>query len=84
MNIADIRSHFCSELFNENFTTDRSGMQTIELLGASFIANEESIFGKPNQDYIETELEWYESESTNINDIYPDRDAPEAWQNDCK
>ena len=80
MNIADIRSHFCSELFNENFTTDRSGMQTIELLGASFIANEESIFGKPNQDYIETELEWYESESTNINDIYPDRDAPEAWQ----
>jgi thymidylate synthase len=34
----------------------------------------------PNQDYIEAELEWYNSCSTNINDIYPDKDAPAAWQ----
>mgnify|MGYP003652450496 FL=1 len=80
MNIADIRNHFIIELINENYTTDRNGSKTIELLGASFIANEEAIFGTPNRDYIETELEWYESESTNVNDIYDDyREAPAAW-----
>ena len=80
MNIADIRKHFIQELINENYTTDRNGSNTIELLGASFIANEEAIFGTPNRDYIETELEWYESESTNVNDIYNDyREPPAAW-----
>ena len=80
MNIADIRKHFIQELINENYTIDRNGSKTIELLGASFIANEEAIFGTPNRDYIETELEWYESESTNVNDIYDDyREAPAAW-----
>jgi thymidylate synthase len=80
MNITDIRNHFIEELANENYTTDRNGSNTIELLGASFIADEEAIFGKPNRDYIETELEWYESESTNVNDIYDDyREAPAAW-----
>ena len=79
MNITDIRNHFIEELANENYTTDRNGSNTIELLGASFIADEEAIFGKPNRDYIETELEWYESESTNVNDIYDDyREAPAA------
>jgi|TARA_B110000503_G_scaffold133864_1_gene211990 thymidylate synthase len=80
MNIADIRKHFIQELLNDNYTTDRNGGKTIELLGASFIANEDAIFGTPNRDYIETELEWYESESTNVNDIYDDyREAPAAW-----
>jgi thymidylate synthase len=80
MNIADIRKHFIQELINENYTIDRNGSKTIELLGASFIANEEAIFGTPNRNYIETELEWYESESTNVNDIYDDyREAPAAW-----
>ena len=84
MNIADIRNHFIIELINENYTTDRNGSKTIELLGASFIANEEAIFGTPNRDYIESELEWYESESTNINDIYgtgfDDKKPPQAWR----
>lgn len=84
MNIADIRNHFIIELINENYTTDRNGGKTIELLGASFIANEEAIFGTPNRDYIESELEWYESESTNINDIYgtgfDDKKPPQAWR----
>ena len=84
MNIADIRNHFIIELINENYTTDRNGSKTIELLGASFIANEEAIFGTPNRDYIESELEWYDSQSTNINDIYgtgfDDKKPPQAWR----
>ena len=81
MNVKDIRNHFINELKNERFTTDKSGQKTIEMIGASFIADEESIFGKPNKEYIDAEIDWYLSGSTNINDIYPDdRDPPKAWQ----
>ena len=50
MNVSDVRNHFRSELENENFIIDRNGQKTIELLGASFIADEPAIFGEPNQD----------------------------------
>jgi len=79
--VSDIRNHFIDELKNERFTEDRTGQKTIELLGASFIADEPAIFGTPNQEYINRELEWYESCSTNINDIYgEEREPPKAWQ----
>ena len=58
MKVADIRKHFISELEKENFTTDKTGMKTIELLGASFEADEVSIFGEVNQQYVEDELNW--------------------------
>jgi len=79
--VSSIRNYFKSALLNEVFTVDRSGSKTIELLGASFIADEPAIFGEPNQEYIDAELEWYRSESTNINtlaEIYGK--SPVAWQ----
>ena len=79
-NVNDIRLHFIRELKNENFTKDRNGGKIIELIGASFIADEKSIFGEPNEEYIQAELDWYFSGSTNINDIYEDRDPPAAWK----
>jgi len=79
--VDDIREYFIDELKNERFTEDRTGQKTIELLGASFIADEPAIFGKPNEEYIQKELDWYYSRSTNINDIYGDeREPPKAWQ----
>ena len=84
MNIQKIRNHFKQELAEENFVIDRNGSKTIELLGASFHASEPAIFGTPNQEYIDAELAWYESQSTNINDIYgTDFDSkrpPAAWK----
>ncbi len=82
-----IREHFKQELANENFVIDRNGGKTIELLGASFHASEPAIFGKPNEEYIKAEIEWYESQSTNINDIYRTKSShvglrkatPAAW-----
>jgi thymidylate synthase len=51
------------------------------MLGASFVASEPAIFGEPSQAYINAELAWYESQSTNIKDIYgPDKEPPAAWQ----
>ena len=79
--ISEIQTYFIQELKNENFTIDKTGAKTIELIGASFYADEGAIFGKPNYEYIDRELDWYESQSTNINDIYgSDREPPEAWQ----
>jgi len=85
--VNDIRQHFIKELNDENFVTDKTGSKTIELIGASFIADEDAIFGKPNKDYIEQEIKWYNSESTNIYDIDRGVDAvgndmepPQAWK----
>ena len=81
MTVSDIRSYFINELKNQSFTVDKNGQNTIELIGASFTADEPAIFGTPNVDYINNEIAWYKSQSTNINDIYVDgREPPAAWK----
>jgi thymidylate synthase len=59
------------------FTTDKSGVKTVELVGASFIADEALIFGSENAEYIQNELDWYLSQSLNVNDI-PGK-TPAIW-----
>lgn len=80
--VSDIRQFFIDELNDEAFTIDKTGQKTIELIGANFLCTEPAIFGTPNQEYINKELAWYESGSTNIYDINGvDSDAPpQAWQ----
>lgn len=81
MNVNDIRTHFKQEFEDGNFVTDRSGQKMIELIGASFLADEPAIFGTPSQSYIDAEIQWYESMSTNVNDIYKGKkETPQAWQ----
>ena len=41
--IEAVRDYFIHELKNENFTVDRTGSKTIEMLGASFMADQEAI-----------------------------------------
>ena len=78
--VADIRDYFFDELAAQRYTIDKTGVKTIEMLGASFIADEPAIFGKPVKSYIDAELAWYESGSTNINDIHgADKEPPAAW-----
>lgn len=79
--VYDIREYFIQELEAERFCTDRNGGKTIEMLGACFLADKESIFGKVNHEYVDAEIEWYQSMSTNINrlsEIYGR--SPVAWQ----
>jgi thymidylate synthase len=61
-----------------NDTGSLSGADTVEIIGASFIADEDSIFDEPNADYIARELEWYRSASLNVNDI--PGGTPKIWQ----
>ena len=78
--IEAVRQYFRYQLENENFTIDKTGAKTIEMIGASFIADDEAIFGTPNQEYIAKEIEWYNSMSTNINDINKEGEPPAAWK----
>ena len=80
--VKDIREFFIGELKDEAFTIDKTGLKTIEMFGASFVADEPSIFGEPNQEYINAELAWYESQSPNIYDIWKShsKGAPSAWE----
>lgn len=74
--VEDIRDEF--RRLKESGETSKG---TYEILAASFIANEDYIFGKPNQKYIEAELEWYKSMSLNVNDIQKYYGmVPKIWQ----
>jgi len=77
----DIANTFIDKLKNKEFTDDKTGCKTIEIFAASFLADKPSIFGTPNQEYIDAEIEWYNSRSTNINklaEIYGK--SPAAWE----
>ena len=51
-NTADIKEVFKKHLKAENYVTDKTGVKTIEILGASFVADKPAIFGTPNEEYI--------------------------------
>lgn len=67
--VYDIQQEFVRKLIDKEFVTDKGGQKTIEIINASFLADEASIFGEVNQDYVKRELEWYRSLSLNVNDI---------------
>ena len=74
--VKDIRNYFLTSIYKGNFTRDRTGCSTIELIGASFEADQPSIFGTPNKEYIQKEIDWYDSESLNIHHM---DDPPKQW-----
>lgn len=76
-NVRNIQDAFVNLYKSKQFVTDKTGVKTIELVGASFVCDKPAIFGEPNWDYIKRELEWYESESLNVNDLQP---TPQIWQ----
>jgi len=78
MTIQQIRNYFVEQYSSQKFVVDKTGVSTLELVGASFCANEGSIFGDVNDDYIERELEWYLSQSLYVKDIRGK--VPKIWQ----
>lgn len=71
--LEDLRDEF-ARLRIENKTVNG----TLEIVGESFLANETTIFGNPNHDYTDRELDWYRSGSLNVNDI--PGGPPKIWQ----
>ena len=73
----DIHQFFKRALRNKQFVTDRSGVRTLEMLGAHFEADRPAIIGTPNPTYIAQELAWYRTQSLNINDMAA---PPAQWR----
>lgn len=78
LKIKDIRDEFIRLYKEEKFTIDRTGAKTIEIIGATFVADEDFIIRKPSDEYILRELEWYESQSLYVKDI-PGK-VPVIWE----
>jgi thymidylate synthase len=62
----------------EDFVIDKSGVKVVEVIGATFIADEDYIVRKPAYEYIQRELEWYKSQSLYVDDI--PGDTPQIWK----
>ena len=76
--VNSIRRYFSDALRFEEFVTDKTGVKTLELIGTSFLANEPSIIGDVNWDYVKREIAWYDSKSLNVKDI--PGGPPKIWQ----
>ena len=51
--VSDVRDYFIGpRKVGVNQTIDKTGVKCIELIGASFLADEPAIFGTPNVEYI--------------------------------
>lgn len=74
----DICEKFVKKLRKGEFVTDKSGVKTIEIMNASFLADDEALFGTVNEDYVARELDWYLSTSLNVNDI--PEPIPAIWK----
>lgn len=76
--VVNVREAFVEAFQRDEFVIDKTGVKTIEIINASFIANEAHIFGKVNHDYVARELEWYKSQSLKVADI--PGEVPAIWK----
>lgn len=67
--VSDIRAKLIQKYKNQEFVIDKTGVKTIELIGESFVVDEDWIIRPPNYEYIEREIQWYESQSLYVEDI---------------
>ena len=64
--VQDIRDTFIEMKENDHYR----GNGTIEIRGASFTADQGTIFGTPNEDYIKAEIEWYETQDRSVYKLF--------------
>jgi len=76
--VSDIRKKLMIKRIEKDYVIDKTGVKTIELIGESFIADEDWIIRKPNLEYVKRELDWYHSQSLYVNDI--PGDTPQIWK----
>ena len=81
MNTQDIKEEFVRKYKNGIFRTignDRQQSKTIEIQNAQFEVDKPWIIREPNYEYADRELQWYEKQSLNVNDI--PGGAPKMWK----
>lgn len=77
MNVGDVRAEFIRLFRRQEFVVDKTGCRMLEIAPADFDANENHIFGKVNEDYVNREIEWYLSMSLSVHDI--PGGTPKEW-----
>lgn len=77
-NVQSIRNKFRIKHTTQQFTPDKSGVNTIELIGVQFLADEQCIFGNYNEEYVQKELAWYQTQSRSIDDM--EEPVPAIWR----
>jgi thymidylate synthase len=73
MKVEDIREEFLRMYDEAEF--NESGL--LEIVGASFEADEDSIFGTVSEDYITREIEWYNTTMLNVHHMKGK--VPKTW-----
>ena len=66
MRVSDIRQQFIDKYNRQEFR----GNGTVELQAVSFEADELTIFGKRNEEYIAAEIEWYNSKDRSVEKLF--------------
>ena len=74
----DVKKLLVEKYKQGDFRITKTGVKTVELQGIQFEADKDSIIREPNYDYAKHEIEWYESQSLNVNDI--PGGAPTIWK----
>lgn len=82
----ELRTNDILEIFKKKYKNgdfrvignDVQQSKTIEIQNAHFIADKDWIVRQPNYEYFQRELEWYLSQSLNVNDI--PGGAPTMWK----
>ncbi len=69
----DIKSQFLGLYKNEMFSEDGN----LEIIGASFMLDDETPFGSVSSQYSNDEHEWYMSQSLDVRDL---RNTPKIWR----
>jgi thymidylate synthase len=76
---SDIKQLLVDKYKNNDFRITKGGVKTVELQGIQFEADADHILREPNYDYAKREIEWYISQSLNVNDI--PGNTPSIWLN---
>lgn len=80
MNTGDILKVFQQMYREGDFRITKSGVKTLEIQNAHFTCDKPYIVRQPNYDYAQREIQWYLSQSLNVQDI--PGNAPKIWV-DC-
>ena len=78
LNVSQIRQLIIDKYLDEDFVIDRTGAKTIEIIGESFVVDQDWVIRKPSVEYIMRELQWYQSRSLNVHDI--PGETPQIWK----
>lgn len=78
MNTDDIKQELVRKYKAGEFRINKTGVKTVELQNAHFIADKDFILREPNYDYAKREIEWYHSMSRNVYDI--PGETPKIWK----